>query len=103
MNKKLMPFALAATLMLYAGARRNPDSGIYEVARGRTAEPLRDDPAALEIFSTLAHDMPPETLAYAALADRELWGEDLREIDGLESRVALDLAAIQRERGYLPV
>ena len=40
--------------------------------------------------------MPAETLAYAALADRSVWGDDLREIDGLEMRVAYDLSAIQR-------
>ena len=58
--------------------------------------------AAIERFFTLAHDMPPESLAYAALADRELWHTDLRQIDGLEDRVALDIAAMQRDPGYLP-
>ncbi len=47
--------------------------------------------------------MPPEALAYAVLADRELWdGEDLRQIDGLEARVALDIANLQRRPDYLP-
>ena len=59
-------------------------------------------PAALSVVATLSHDMPPEALAYAALADRELWGEDLRSIDGLEARVALDIANIQRNPKYLP-
>ena len=41
--------------------------------------------------------------AYAALADRELWhGEDMRDIDGLEARVALDIANLQRKPDYLP-
>lgn len=98
-----LSFALAATIMLYAGARLNPKTGVYEVMRGKTAEAIHDDPAKLEIFSTLSHDMPPETLAYAVLADRELWGGlDLRDIDGLEARVALDIAAMQREPGFLP-
>lgn len=97
-----LAFALAATVMLYAGARPGPEGDGYEVARGRQTETLRDDPDVLEGFATLAHDMPPESLAYAALADRELWGEDLREIDGLEARVALDIARMQREPGYLP-
>ena len=95
-----LSFALAATIMLYAGARRG-QSG-YEVARGRQIETLHDDEAVLQGFSTLAHDMPPESLAYAALADRELWGADLRAIDGLEERVALDIANMQRQPGYLP-
>ncbi|MGX8705960.1 MAG: hypothetical protein ACSW8J_05235, partial [bacterium] len=97
-----LSFALAATLMLYAGARLNPDTGAYEVARGKLTEALHDDPEMVEIFATLSHDMPPETLAYAALADRELWGADLREIDGLEARVALDLAAMQRDPSFIP-
>ena len=97
-----LSFALAATVMLYAGARRNPETGLYEVLRGREAQPLRDDPEALAVFATLSHDMPPESLAYAALADRELWGRDLREIDGLEARVALDIAAMQRRPDALP-
>lgn len=99
---RCLSFALAATIMLYAGARPN-DAGQYEVLRGKEAHRLSDDPAALAVFATLAHDMPPETLAYAALADRELWdGADLRDIDGLEQRVALDLANLQRDPAYLP-
>ena len=98
-----LAFALAATIMLYAGVRQNPENGRYEVARGKEICVLEDDPARLSVFATLSHDMPPESLAYAALADRELWnGQDLRQIDGLEARVALDIAAMQREPGFLP-
>ena len=97
-----LSFALAATIMLYAGARPG-QSGRYEVARGKQTRVLEDDPGALAVFSTLSHDMPPEALAYAALADRELWdGEDLRQIDGLEARVALDIANLQRRPDFLP-
>ncbi len=97
-----LSFALAATIMLYAGAR--PDAGgSYTVARGKQTEVLADDHDALSVFSAFSHDMPPETLAYAALADRELWGgADLRDIDGLEQRVALDIARIQRQPEWLP-
>ena len=97
-----LAFALAAAIMLYAGARRTPDGDGYQVARGSQSEAIHDDDAVLEGFATLAHDMPPESLAYAALADRELWQADLREIDGLEARIALDLAAMQRTPDYLP-
>ena len=98
-----LAFALAATLMLYAGARKNPETGRWEVARGRSAEPLYDDPEALSVFAAFSHDMPPETLAYAALADRALWnGADLRRIEGLEARAALDIAAMQRDPAFLP-
>lgn len=97
-----LSFALAATIMLCAGARPNA-RGQYEIFRGTQVHILDDDPAALAVFATLSHDMPPEALAYAVLADRELWdGEDLREIDGLEARVALDIANLQRRPDYLP-
>ena len=98
-----LSFALAATVMLYSGARKNPKTGIYEVMRGNTVEAIHDESERLEIFSTLSHDMPPEALAYAVLADRELWqGNDFREIEGLESRLSLDIAAIQRDPGFIP-
>ena len=90
-----LAFGLAAAIMLCAGARAN-DAGEYEVLRGDERAVLRDDPEILEAFSRLSHDMPAETLAYAALADRSVWGDDLRQIDGLEMRVAYDLASIQR-------
>ena len=98
-----LSFALAATIMLYAGARRSPVTGSYEVARGKRLEAIHDDERVLDAFSTLSHDMPPESLAYAALADREIWHADLRQIEGLEERVALDIAAMQREPGGIPV
>ena len=94
--------ALAATIMLYAGARPAADGQGFEVARGKRAEAIVDEMPRLRIFGTLSHDMPPESLAYAALADRELWGSDLREIDGLEERVALALSAMQRDPAWLP-
>ena len=96
-----LAFALAATIMLLSGARPNAE-GRWEVLRGSEAHRIDETPEALRVFATLSHDMPPEALAYAALADRELWGEDLREIDGLEARVALDIANIQRNPKYLP-
>ena len=96
-----LTFALAATIMLLAGARPNAE-GRWEVLRGSEAHTIVESPQALSRFATLSHDMPPEALAYAALADRELWGRDLREIDGLEARVALDIANMQRNPKYLP-
>lgn len=90
-----LSLALAAAIMLYAGAREN-GAGLYEVARGEKTAFIHDDPESLEAFSRLAHDMPAESLAYAALADWEIWGGDLREVDGLEMRIAFDLSSIQR-------
>ena len=46
----------------------------------------------LEAFSRLSSDMSPDSLAYAVLSDRALWGEDLREIDGLEDAVIQNLS-----------
>lgn len=90
-----LTLGLAAAVMLYAGVRRD-EQGRWCVAREQKTNVLHDDPAILEAFSTLAHDMPAETLTYAALADRSIWGMDLREIDGLEMRVMYDLSSIQR-------
>lgn len=92
---KRLSIALSAAIMLYAGARRG-ESGNFEVQRGESKFRLSDDEIILDSFSRLAHDVPSETLAYAALADRDLWGADLREIDGLEFAVACALASIQR-------
>ena len=91
----MLSLGLAAAIMLYAGVRRD-EKGRWCVAREQKCDVLYDDPAILEAFSTLAHDMPAESLSYAALADRSIWGMDLREIDGLEMRVMYDLSSIQR-------
>lgn len=94
----LLGHALAAAIMLYAGARPNAE-GVYEVARGQQVHAIHDEPEILQACSFLAHDMPAEALAYAALADRTLWaGQDLRDIDGLESRVTFSISAIQQGR-----
>lgn len=90
-----LSLGLAAAIMLYAGARPD-EKGRYCVARENKTEAIHDRPEVLEAFSRLSHDMPAESLAYAALADRGIWGEDLRELDGLEMRVSYDLSSIQR-------
>ena len=92
---RCLSLALSAAIMLYSGARKD-ENGAYRVLRENASHVLIDDEEILESFSRFSHDMPPETLAYAALADRSCWGADLREIDALEMRVAYDLAAIQR-------
>ncbi|MBR6767020.1 MAG: hypothetical protein IKM02_03630 [Clostridia bacterium] len=96
----LLGHAFAAAIMLYAGVRPNA-RGVYEVARGEETHELNDRPEILEAFACLAHDMPCESLAYAVLADRNIWnGEDLRDIDGLESRVVFSISAIQQGYNY---
>lgn len=80
---KHLTLALAATSLLYAGARLV--DGRYEVLLEDLPEVVHDDPDALHSFSLLSPDMPADSLAYAVLSDRSLWnGSDLREIDGLE-------------------
>ena len=84
-------------------------SGPYPASGGATSGYLLEAGSSLlqfdlgsGVLSRLTALMPPESLSYAALADRELWGCDLREIDGLMARVALDIAAMQRDPGFLP-
>ena len=91
----MLSLGLAAAVMLYAGVRRD-ENGRWCVAREQKSDVLCDDPEILEAFSSLSHDMPAESLTYAALADRSIWGCDLRDIDGLEMRVMYDLSSIQR-------
>ena len=39
--------------------------------------------------------MPSESLAYAALSDRAIWEEDLRDIPGLEDLITEQLRDLQ--------
>ena len=88
--------ALAAMILMYAGARW--EDGAYRTELGGEAVVLHDDPEALLSFSRLSPDMPAESLAYACLADRALWGMDLRELDGLEMAVCRNLEMVISER-----
>ena len=87
-------FALSALIMLYAGVRKNADSR-YVLPADEKEIQLIENPKVLAAFSRMSCDMPPESLAYAALSDREVWGCDLREIDGLEERVTNQLRDMQ--------
>ena len=86
--------SLAALIMLFAGARREED-GRYTYLRGDEACTLSEDEEILSSFSRLSCDMPPETLAYAALSDRAIWERDLRDIPGLEDKIAGQLRDLQ--------
>lgn len=88
---KGLSVALAATIMLFADARRKGDG--YETVVGEQTLALHESPEVLEAFSRLSSDMSPDSLAYAALSDRTLWeGQDLREIDGLLDAVTENLS-----------
>lgn len=91
-----LSIALAATILLYAGARW--EDGEYRTEIGGEKMILKDDSEALLSFSRLSPDMPAESLTYACLADRALWGMDLRELDGLEMAVCRNLEMVISER-----
>ena len=89
-----LTLCLCALIMLLAGIRRD-ESGYTLVGSDGSAVPLTRDREALASFSRLSCDMDAESLAYAALADERIWGRDLRDEEGLESRCASCLQDIQ--------
>jgi mannitol-1-phosphate/altronate dehydrogenase len=91
---KNLSLTLAATILLYAGAHAT--YGGFEVTLSGAPVALHDNPEALSAFSLLSPNMPADSLAYAALADRALWnGADLREMDGLEALIAENLSMVR--------
>ena len=85
---------LSCLIMLFSGAKREED-GRYTCIRKEESCTLQEDEDILAAFSRLSCDMPPEMLAYAVLSDRVIWDEDLREVPGLEDRVADQLRDLQ--------
>ncbi len=100
-----LTFGLASLIMTLSGVRKSRPSEEKGDPCGEEQgyELLREDgpfrvtlpDACLYAFSRLACDMSGESLSYAALADVEIWGRDLREIPGLEEIVAEHLRDIQ--------
>lgn len=86
--------SLSTLIMLFAGTRQEED-GRFTYLKGEEACTLSEDEEILSSFSRLSCDMPPETLAYAALSDRAIWEKDVREIPGLEEKVAGQLRDLQ--------
>ena len=89
-----LAFAVSALIMLYSGVRPD-DQGVYTLAGKDGSMPVLDRANALRAFSRLSCDMPCEALAYAALSDCEIWGCDLREIEGLEELATEQLRDMQ--------
>lgn len=87
-------YALSALIMLYAGVRPDSD-GVYRIAGENGAVEVLDREDALRAFSRMSCDMASESLAYAVLSDCEIWGCDLREIEGLEDKVTAQLRDMQ--------
>ena len=86
--------SLAALIMLFSGARQE-DDGRYTILKNGERCFISEDEEILASFSRLSCDMPPESLAYAALSDRAIWEEDLREIPGLEDLITEQLRDLQ--------
>ena len=86
--------SLSLLIMLFAGARQDGEGRYTYLKTGETCY-FNEDEEILFSFSRLSCDMPPESLAYAALSDRAIWEEDLREIPGLEDTISAQLRDLQ--------
>ena len=86
--------SLSVLIMLFSGVRREED-GSCAFLQGGDRHEVREDEEILTSFSRLSCDMAPESLAYAVLSDRAVWEEDLRDIPGLEEKVAGQLRDLQ--------
>ena len=85
---------LSILIMYFSGARKNAQ-GAFEGLRAGEAYIAKEDEDVLLAFSRLSPDMPPETLAYAVLSDRDIWEKDLREIDGLTEKITDQIRDLQ--------
>ena len=85
---------LSILIMYFSGARKNAQ-GAFEGLRAGEAYLAQEDEDVLLAFSRLSPDMPPETLAYAVLSDRDIWEKDLREIDGLTEKITDQIRDLQ--------
>ena len=86
--------AFAVLIMLFCGVRRG--NGAYFLPQDSLKDqPLTRDEKALRSFSSLSWDMQAESLCYAVLADEEIWGRDLRELDFLPDRLTEAVTDIQ--------
>ena len=86
--------AFAVLIMLFAGVRRAGDA-YYLPQEALRDQPLIRDEKALRSFSRLSWDMQADSLCYAALADADIWGRDLRELDFLPDRLTEAMTDIQ--------
>ena len=86
--------SLSLLIMLFSGARQDGEGRYTYLKNGETCY-LNEDEEILFSFSRLSCDMPPESLAYAALSDRAIWEEDLRDIPGVEDKIASQLRDLQ--------
>ena len=86
--------SLASMIMLLSSALQDED-GLFVFTTEKMRIELKEQKDILEAFARLSCDMPPESLAYAALSDRVIWDRDLREIPGLEEKITEQLMDLQ--------
>ena len=86
--------AFAVLIMLFTGVRRG-EGGYYLPQEAMQGQCLTRDEKALASFSRLSWDMQADSLCYAVLADAEIWGRDLRELDFLPERLMEAMTDIQ--------
>jgi len=72
-------YSLAALIKFYKGEGR----------------PVNDTPATLEFFKKAWATNDPVTAARLVLGNKDFWGQDLNEIDGLTKLVTEDLKSIE--------
>ena len=89
-----LSMSLACLIMLFAGAKRQANGG-YTYMKNGEERALDEDEEILASFARMSCDMPPEALSYAVLSDRAIWDRDLREVPGLEDRIADQLRDLQ--------
>ena len=99
-EKKSLPpcltMSLAAYIAFYSSdIQELTDKGLV-CSRGKNTYTISDDRWALEFY--FAHkDDTPEALVHAVLTNKDMWGQDLTAIAGLEAAVVADLKMIRKD------
>ena len=86
--------SLSTLIMLFSGVKRREDGGFVYLKNGEDCF-VAEDEDILSSFARLSCDMPPESLSYAVLSDRAIWDRDLRDVPGLEDKIADQLRDLQ--------
>ena len=89
-----LSMSLAALIMLFAGAKRGGDGRYTYIKKGEECA-LDEDEEILSSFARMSCDMPSEALSYAVLSDQAMWDADLRDVPGLEDKIADQLRDVQ--------
>ena len=98
--KKSLPpcltMSLAAYIAFYSSdIQELTDKGLV-CSRGKNTYTISDDRWVLEFY--FAHkDDTPEALVHAVLTNKDMWGQDLTAIAGLEAAVVKDLKMIRAD------